>query len=488
MFKTGIIVMIITMLSRILGLARTMIIATIFGASYITDAYFSAFKIANLFRQLLGEGALGTVFIPLYNEKEVKFGEKEAKKFIFSILNLLFLFLIIITAFNLFFSKDIINFIANGYDEKTKDLASILLKIMSSYILFIGLSGMICAILNNFKKFIIPASTSLLFNISIIFFAIKYSEKFGIYALAIGVTVGGILQLLITLPSFFKIVKTYSFKIDFKDEYLKRIFVLIIPMLVGIFARQINSIFDVYFASSLKSGSVTALENATRIYNLPLGVFAISLSTIVYPHLSKSIEKKDINEAKSYIEQGLKILAFFIIPSIIVLTLYSKEVISLILGYGNYKNEAIKLTSESLFYYVIGLYFYSAIHLLSRAFYSMKNTKLPVMFSIISIFINILLNYLLVKKFRHMGLALSTSISAMVNFLLLYFVFNKKYFKLDLFKIVRFFLIVTTISIIAFIISLYFSNILIKLLIFILIYLLIWSYPIKRKGKDVFKY
>ncbi|TDT71446.1 putative peptidoglycan lipid II flippase [Hypnocyclicus thermotrophus] len=488
MFRTGIIVMIITMLSRILGLIRTIIIATIFGANYTTDAYFSAFKIANLFRQLLGEGALGTVFIPLYNEKEVKFGEKEAKNLIFSVLNLLFIFLILITALNLFFSKNIISFIANGYDEKTKKLASILLKIMSSYILFIGLSGMICAILNNFKKFIIPASTSLLFNISIIIFAIRYSKNLGVYALATGVTVGGILQLVITLPSFFKIVKIYSFKIDFKDEYLKKIFVLIIPMLAGIFARQINSVFDVYFASYLKSGSVSALENATRIYNLPLGVFAISLSTIIYPHLSKSIEKKDLNEAKSYIEQGLKILAFFIIPSIFILTLYSKNIIFLILGYGKYTNEAIKLTSESLFYYVLGLYFYSAIHLLSRAFYSMKNTKTPVIFSIISIFINIILNYLLIKQLKHIGLALSTSISAMINFLLLYFIFNKRYFKLNLFKIVRFILIVSLIATIAFIVSLYFNNIFIKLFSFVTIYLIIWSYPIKRKGKNVFKY
>ncbi len=211
MFKSGIIVMIITMVSRILGLGRTTFVAAIFGATALTDAFNSSFRIANLFRQLLGEGALGTVFIPVYNDKVKEVGEKDAKKFLFSVLNLLFVFLMIIYAFTLLFSDTIIQVAVSGYDPQTKAFASIMLKIMSVYIVFIGMSGMICAILNNYKKFAIAASTSIFFNIAIMASGFLLSGKYGIYSLCIGVVIGGLLQFFIVLPSFFKIVKTYSF-------------------------------------------------------------------------------------------------------------------------------------------------------------------------------------------------------------------------------------------------------------------------------------
>lgn len=486
MFRSGIIVMAITMLSRVLGLGRTAIIAYLFGASYLTDAYFSAFKIANLFRQLLGEGALGTVFIPVYNEKVKKEGEEAGKKLIFSVLNLLFIFLIFVFGFGFLFSSQIMSFAARGYDAKTQVLAGTLLKIMAVYILFIGLSGMICAMLNNFKKFAVPASTSLFFNIAIIVSAVVFGKTYGVYALAFGVIVGGLCQFLIVIPAFWKSVKTYRLTIEFKDESLKKIFIMIIPMLAGIFARQVNSMADVYFASFLPSGGVSALENATRIYNLPLGVFGISLSTIVYPYLSQAIEDGNKKEFKNKIESGLKILGFFIIPSILVLMIYSEEVIGIILGYGKFGEDSIKVSAECLFYYSVGLYFYTAVHLMSRAFYSMKNTKLPVIFSITSIMVNIVLNYILIREFQHIGLAISTAIASGVNFLLLYIAFNKKYMKLDISKVFKFLLLILMSSFLALMLSFVFENAIFKLFMFAAVYAGIWVYPLKRGGLNVF--
>ena len=270
MFKSGILVMLITLVSRVLGLARSIVVAYYFGASAGTDAFFSAFKISNFFRQLLGEGALGTSFIPMYNEKVGKEGEEEGKKFIFSILNIVFIFSIIISIGMIIFSDEIIKIIVSGFSLETKEIASGLLKIMSSYFIFISLSGMIGAILNNFKCFVVPASTSIFFNLAILGGAIFFGKTYGIKAMAYGVLVGGLLQLIIVLPQFFKRVGMYRFKIDFKDKYLKRIFYLMLPMLVGIVARQFNTIVDQFFASYLESGGVSALENATRVYNLSL--------------------------------------------------------------------------------------------------------------------------------------------------------------------------------------------------------------------------
>jgi len=485
-FRSGILIMIITLASRILGLVRTSLIAYYFGATKFTDAYFSAFKISNFFRQLLGEGALGTVFIPIYNDREKAVGVEKSRTLIYSVLNLLFIFTSVITVLMIVFSDNIINFIVTGYPEETKKIASNLLKIMAVYFVFIGLAGMISAILNNFKKFLIPASTSLLFNISIILSIIFYGKQYGVTAMAVGVVVGGALQLLIVIPSFINIVKSYEFKIDFKDEDLKKIFILMIPMLLGIFARQINSIVDQFFASHLASGGVSALENATRVFNLPLGVFGISIATVVYPTLSRAISNNEIDVVKKSLQRGINFLMFLIIPSMGVLIFYAKDIIKLILGHGEFSVNSINVTSESLIYYSIGLFFYTGVHLMSRAFYGMKDTKRPVLFSIISIIINITLNALLINTMKHRGLALATAIASMVNFILLYVVFNIKYVKLDLMNILKFKTKVIFTTAIAVGGSFYLENIFIKLIVFAIIYMSFWIWPLKKNGVEIF--
>lgn len=486
MFRSGLLVMIITMVSRVLGLVRATIIAYYFGASGATDAYFSAFKISNFFRQLLGEGALGSSFIPLYNEKIEIEGEEKGKEFIYSILNLIFVFSTIVTLLMIIFSQDIINLIVNGFPTETKILASQLLKIMSVYFIFISLSGMICAMLNNFKQFAIPASTSIFFNLAIILASMGFSKTFGISALAYGVVLGGAFQLLIVLPSFFKIVKGYSFKINWKDPYLKKIFILMCPMLVGIVARQVNTIVDQVFASYLQEGGVTALENATRLYLLPVGVFGVSISTVIFPVLSKAVAKNDLKTAENNIVKGLNILLFLIIPSTAVLTFYSTDVIRLTLSYGKFGEEAVKVTSEALLYYSLGLYFYTAIYLMTRAFYSVKNSSYPVRFSIVSIIINIVLNFALIKPMAYRGLALSTSIASGVNFVLLVYVFRKKYMEFPLKRSLIFFgkVILTTAAALG--ASYYVHNTIIKLVIFSAVYMVFWAKSLIKNKMEVF--
>lgn len=486
MFKSGIFVMLITLISRVLGLARSVVVAYYFGASAGTDAFFSAFKISNFFRQLLGEGALGTSFIPMYNEKVEKDGEEEGKKFIFSILNIVFIFSVIVSIGMIIFSDQIIAVIVNGFSAETKVIASQLLKIMSCYFIFISLSGMICAILNNFKYFSLPASTSIFFNIAILGGAIFFGKTFGIKAMAYGVLLGGFLQLIIVLPLFFKKAGMWKLKINFKDEYLKRIFYLMLPMLVGIVARQLNTIVDQFFASYLEAGGVSALENATRIYNLPIGVFGISISTVIYPTLSRKIVNKDFAAVEEDIKRGLNILLFLVVPSTIVLTIYSTDVVRLILEYGKFSGRAVEITSDSLFYYSLGLYFYTAIHLMTRAFYGMKNSRDPVKFSILAIVINIVLNTLLIKTLQYKGLALSTSIAAMVNFSLLLYTFRKKYIKVNLNHTAVFLIKVIISSAVAVAVSFYIKNIILKLAVFSAVYLILWGYTLYKKKLEAF--
>lgn len=486
MFRSGLLVMIITMVSRVLGLVRAGIIAYYFGASAMTDAFFSAFKISNFFRQLLGEGALGSSFIPLYNERVESEGEENSKQFIYSILNLLFVFSTIVTILMIIFSQGIIDGIVSGFPDETKIIASRLLKIMSVYFVFISLSGMVCAILNNFKQFAVPASTSIFFNLAIILASMYFGKTYGIDALAYGVVIGGLFQLLVVLPAFFKIMKGYSFKIDWKDPYLKKIFIMICPMLVGIVARQVNTIVDQMFASYLAEGGVSALENATRLYLLPVGVFGVSISTVIFPALSKAMSKNDLDGATDNIVKGLNILLFLIIPSTAILTFYAPEVIRLTLSYGKFDEEAVRVTSQALLYYSLGLYFYTAIYLMTRAFYSVKNSKYPVKFSIISIVINIVLNFLLIKSMAYRGLALSTSIASGVNFFLLLIVFRKKYINFSLKKTYIFFIKTFIITAIALIVSYKIDNTIIKLVVFSVVYMLFWAKSLLKNKMEVF--
>lgn len=474
------------MISRVLGLIRASITAYFFGSSHLTDAYYSAFKISNFFRQLLGEGALGSSFIPIYNEKIHQYGEDSGKELMYSILNLIFVFSTLVTVLMIVFSKQIIAFTVTGFSEETKVLASQLLKIMSVYFVFISLSGMISAMLNNFKKFLIPASTSIFFNLAIIGGAYFYGKTIGIKALAWGVVIGGLLQLLVVLPSFFSIVKGYSFKINFKDPYLKKVFFLMGPMLVGIVARQVNTIVDQQFGSFLKDGGVTVLENATRLYLLPVGVFGVSLSTVIFPSLSRAVAKNNIPEVKRTLSKGLNILLFFVIPSMFVLTFYATDMVKITLGYGKFGPEAIALTGKTLLFYSLGLYFYTSIHLMTRAFYSMKNSKDPVLFSVLAIVINIVLNFLLIKPMAHSGLALATSIASGVNFILLFIVFRKKYVKFPLINTIIFLLKVTICSIIALTASYFIKNIIIKLSVFSSVYMLFWAKALIKNKMDVF--
>lgn len=486
MFRSGILMMLIILVSRVLGLARSIIIAYYFGVTSETDAFFSAFKISNFFRQLLGEGALGTSFIPVYNEKVKKEGEEEGRKFIFSIINLVFIFSAVVSIFMMLFSSQIIGLIVSGFSMDTKIVASSLLKIMSMYFVFISVSGMICAVLNNFKCFAIPASTSIFFNIAIISGAMFYGKTYGIKALAYGVVIGGVFQVLVVLPQFFKRVKGYSFKINLKDKYMKEIFLLMVPMLVGIVARQLNTVVDQFFASYLETGSLSALENATRIYSLPIGVFGISISTVIYPSLSKKIVNNNMVAVEKDIKRGLNILLFLVIPSIFVLTIYSKDVVKLIFEYGKFNDKASFVTGNALLFYSLGLYFYTAIHLLTRAFYGMKDSKDPVKFSVIAIILNIVLNAILIKPMGYRGLALSTSIAAMVNFSLLLFNFRKKYIKIKMNEVFIFLIKTLVSSAIAIGISYFVNNTILKLIVFSIVYLALWSYPIYKKKMEVF--
>ncbi|WP_064581144.1 murein biosynthesis integral membrane protein MurJ [Streptobacillus moniliformis] len=492
MFKSSLIVMLINMLSRILGLIREIVIAAFFGATGHTDAYFASSRIANFFTTLLGEGSLGTAFIPIYNEIKEENNLERANSFVFNLTNLIVSFSFTISLFTALFSDFTLKYILKFKDAELIATASILLKIMSFYLVFISVSGLISSLLNNYGKFYISTLVGVVFNLTIIIGALLTKNSLGIYGLGISFLLSGLFQVLIQLPSFLKILKTYKFTFDYKDKYVKKFFLLMIPTLVGIFGYQINELVDTAFAGSLKLGTISAINYASRLYLLPIGVFAISLSVVIFPDLSKSVLKKNNELFKTTIERGMNLLAILIIPSSLGLIYYSREIITLLFNRGKFTLESVELTSEILEIYAIGLIFFSTIHLLTRAHYANKDRKLPVISSLIAITINIFLDFLLYKKFTHRGLTFATTFSALVNYLILLISLKARYSNVSLLKYFKFIIIsllnsIICIFVIEKIINISNKNleIIIKLFMFIILYFAILSLKYIKDKKEI---
>lgn len=492
LFKSSLIVMVINMLSRILGLVREVVIATYFGATGSTDAYFAASRIANFFTTLLGEGSLGTAFIPIYDEIKEEKNVERANEFVFNITNLLISFSFTMSVIMMLFSGFILKYILGFKSGERLGLASDLLKIMSFYLLFISVSGLVSSLLNNYGKFYISTLVGVVFNLTIIIGSFISKNTIGIYGLGISFLLSGLFQVLIQLPSFFGIMKKYSFIFNYKDPYVKKFLIIMIPTLIGIFGYQINELVDTSFAGALPIGTISAINYASRLYLLPVGVFAVSLSVVIFPSLSRSVVKKDNELFRNTIQRGLHFLAILIIPSSLGLIYYSKEIIMLLFNYGKFDEKSVQVTSEILQFYGLGLIFFSSIHLLTRAHYAQKDRKLPVISSFVGIGLNILLDYLLYQKFAHRGLTFATSFSAMVNFVILFISLHKRYIKIDIIKYFKFILIALIDSVICIFIIENMINIennrieiVIKLLAFIIIYFSIFSIKYFKDRKMV---
>ena len=494
MFKSSFIVMVINMLSRILGLVREMIIGSVFGASGMTDAYVSATKIPNFFTTLFGEGSLGTVFIPIYNRGLEEKGKEKTDEFVFSLLNLIIAFTSTMSVIMILFSRQILKITTGFADPERFEAANGLLKIVAFYFLFIALSGVVSSLLNNYKKFAVAASMGIVFNLVIIVGTLLLKNKMGIYGLGVAYLLSGVFQLLMMLPQFFQIMKTYKFVFNLKDPYVKEMFVLMVPTLIGIFGYQINEIVDNRFATMLPAGTASALNYASRLYLLPIGVFAISLSVVIFPTLSRAVVKNKRKKVRKVVQEGLAMLAFLIVPSSVILFGYAREIVTLVYKRGHFSNKAVTLTSETLQFYALGLLFFSTIHLLTRSHYVYKDRKLPVISSFIGIFTNILLDFLLYKQYRHVGLTFATSFAAMINFLILFVSLQRRYVRINVLKYIAILVISLGGSLLSFTISklvkvsfLGSLSIVVNLLVFLIIYLLIWIAVFMIFADDKFK-
>ena len=412
-----------TLLSRIFGFIRDVVIAWFFGAGLSSDAFFVAFRIPNLLRRLFAEGSLSIAFIPVFTQYLANFGKDEAFKFARSALRLLSILLVIITVAGILSSPIIIRIIAPGFTGSTCKFSMTvnLTRIMFPYIFFISLVAFCMGILNSLGHFAAPALAPVLLNLAMIgsVFIISPRMNNPVTGLAIGVLIGGILQLALQIP--FLIKKGFFFwqKTKIYHPGLKKMGVLMLPAILGAAVYQINILVGTLLASLLPEGSVSYLYYADRLVQFPLGIFAIATATAVLPSLSRQAAANDLAAVKNTFSHAMRLVFFITLPSMIGLIVLREPIVALLFKRGAFNSETTRLTAQALLYYSVGLWAFSSVRVVVSAFYALQDTKTPVKMAVISIIANIILGIILMKPMGHGGLALSTSLASMLNFCLL---------------------------------------------------------------------
>jgi len=417
------------MISRILGFVRDVIIARYFGASMGADAFFVAFKIPNFFRRLFAEGAFSQAFVPVLAEAKEKRGHDAVKHLVNAISFRLGGVLLLLTAFGVFGSSLWMMVFAPGFmdqPEKFK-LASDMLAITFPYLLLISLVAFSSAIMNTYNQFAVPAFTPVFLNLVLITFAVWVSPYFDIpiMALAWGVLVAGVVQLLFHLPFLYKLglLPHPSTKSDEGVSEVKR---LMLPALFGVSVAQINLLVDTVLASFLVTGSVSWLYYSDRLMEFPLGVFGVALATVVLPGLSKKAANENWQGFQEDIDSALRLVLIIGLPATLGLLILSQPLITTLFFYGEFTAHDASMSSMSLMAYSFGLLGFILVKILAPAFYARKDMKTPVKVAVIALVTNTVLNLILIGPFAHVGLAAATTVSAFVNSGLLYWYLTKQ--------------------------------------------------------------
>lgn len=416
--KATIGLMIATILCKILGFAREIVLASAYGASAYSDAYLVALNIPTVI--LAGVGtALTTVFIPLYYEVENESDKNEIKKFSNNILNIILIISIVMAIISIVFARPIVNLFAVGFKNETLDIAVYFTRVLMIGIVFIALSNVLTSLLQVKNNFIIPGLVSMPYNIVIII-SIVLSKKFNSNILIWGTLLALLTQFLIQLPWVYKEGFKYKLYINLKDTYLKKMIKLILPIFVGVFAAQFNTLIDRTLASTLQEGSISALNYANKLNGFIVAIFISSISVVIYPKLSKLSYEDDKSDFKGILSQSINSIILLILPITVGAIVLSKPIVQVLFERGAFNSEATEKTAIALVFYTIGLIGIGVKDIFRRVFYAMKDTKTPMINGIIAIIINISLNFILINFMGHAGLALATSISAIATTIMLY--------------------------------------------------------------------
>jgi putative peptidoglycan lipid II flippase len=416
-----------TFVSRILGFVRDTLIARVFGAGMLSDAFIVAFKIPNLLRRISAEGAFSQAFVPILAEYKSQRSFEETQGLVNRVATWLGIILVVVTLLGMLTAPWIVSLIAPGFrtDAAKMQLTIELLRITFPYIFFISLVSMAGGVLNTYNRFGIPAFTPVWLNVSMILAVLFFADYFDepIKVLAWAVFIGGFLQLVFQIPFLKQIGLLPKFDFRRDDEGVWRILKLMGPAVLGVSVAQISLILNTIFASFLVTGSVSWLYYADRLMEFPTGVLGVALGTILLPSLSKAYAGKDDAEYSQLLDWGLRLTCILAAPAAVALAVLSAPLVTSLFFYGKFTPLDVAMTQQALIAYSIGLLGLILVKILAPGFYARQNIKTPVKIGVFTLVITQLMNvlFVFVLDLQHAGLALAIGLGACINASLLYY-------------------------------------------------------------------
>ncbi|WFA08623.1 murein biosynthesis integral membrane protein MurJ [Tissierella sp. Yu-01] len=417
--KSAAVIAIFTLMSKGLGFIREVMIASRFGSGMETDTYFVAMTATVMIMSILGS-AMNTTLIPIFSEIGEKRGKEGRLRYLNSILNIIFFITLILAILAFVLSPLTIKILAKGFEGEQFRLAVNLNRIGLPIIIFLGFTHVLSGFLHSSQIFGPHAIMGIPYNAVFLVYLFFSTKNPDINMLMLISVIASATQFLIQIPAVKHLGFRYTLNVSLRDPYLRKALFLVFPVLIGSAVQQINVIIDKTLASELVEGSISALSYASRINDLIISVFIAAITTVVFPMLSKAFSKNDTNEVVNILNQGVNIIFIITVPATIGILILAYPMVQLFFQRGAFNNNAAMMTSGALTYYSIGLVATALRLMLNKVFYSLQDTKTPMLNGGIAVLINIVLNLILIKSMEHRGLALATSISAIITTILLF--------------------------------------------------------------------
>ena len=430
LLKSASVISSLTLLSRVAGLVRDQLFAAFFGASAMTDAFYVAFRIPNLFRRLFGEGAFSQAFVPVLSATQEKEGESGVRPLIDNVTTVLTWVLVVTCVVGVIGAPALVWAMAGGLQKEPAayQAAIVMTRWMFPYVLFISLVSLASGILNTYRRFAVPAATPVLLNISMIAATVWCTPWFTtmgiapIYAQVVGVMAGGVLQLAVQLPVLGRLGLLPRIGLSFArlraawaDPATRRVGQLMVPALLGVGVAQISLFINTQIASRMVSGSVTWLSNADRLMEFPTALLGVALGVVLMPRLSRARAIHQGEEYSALLDWGLRLVVLLAVPCSVALVLFAKPLVAVIFQYGAYTESDVQQTQLALMGWGVGLLGLVAIKVLAPGFYAQQDMRTPARIAMAVLVITQGLNIVFVPIFQHAALTLTVGLGALIN-------------------------------------------------------------------------
>jgi putative peptidoglycan lipid II flippase len=423
-----------TFLSRLLGLVREQVFAAQFGAGFAVDAFQVAFRVPNLLRDLFAEGAMSAAFVPTLTKAQQEGGPAASMRLANLVINFLLVVIAALTLIGIVAAPGIVSLLAPGFGEVPGKLAltALMTQIMMPFLLLVSLAAAVMGVLNTRRIFFIPAVAPVFFNLGLIaagFAIAPLMPRLGldpIVGMAFGALLGGLGQLAIQLPALHAQGFRWRPILSFTDPGVLRVCALMAPASIGIAAAQVNVFTSTFLASTLREGSVSWLNYAYRLVQLPIGLFGVAVATVTLAEVSRHAAAKNMDDLKATLGLSLRLVLFLTLPATLVLVALAPPIVSLLYQHGRFTAADTVETAHALWGYAVGLAAFSAVRVMAPAFYSLGQARTPVTMSMITIGATVVLYFVLMGPLQHAGLALATSIGSLLNFTLLFLALRRK--------------------------------------------------------------